>query len=153
MGRPYEFDRLSPPPPKKKIKRVQILFDHWLLVELRGSDVALTSQKLLVVACGLRARLDALLSGALEEAERMKGLGDGNQGGYGRGLDWRKQPKRSPPQHREEVWFDFDSAVFFVLFQVSDGLEVRPFVRSFVCSFFFLVFPYLRISDGGEICT
>lgn len=55
----------------------QILFDHWLLVEMRGRDPALTGQKLLVVACGLRARLGALLSGALEEAEKRKGTGGG----------------------------------------------------------------------------
>ncbi|CAM9983504.1 unnamed protein product, partial [Ectocarpus fasciculatus] len=58
-----------------------ILFDHWLLVEMRGRDPALNGQKLLVVACGLRARLDALLSGALVEAERRKGTGGGGGGG------------------------------------------------------------------------
>ncbi|CBN79814.1 conserved unknown protein [Ectocarpus siliculosus] len=59
-----------------------ILFDHWLLVEMRGRDPALNGQKLLVVACGLRARLGALLSEALVEAERRKGTG----GGGGRGF-------------------------------------------------------------------
>eukprot|EP00903_Cladosiphon_okamuranus_P010703 g10115.t2 len=57
-----------------------ILFDHWLLVEMRGRDPALTGQKLLAVACGLRARLSALLSGALVEAEKRKG-GGGFSGG------------------------------------------------------------------------
>lgn len=52
-----------------------MLFDHWLLVEMRGRDPALTGQKLLVVACGLRARLGALLSGALAEAEKRRGIG------------------------------------------------------------------------------
>ncbi|CAM9781945.1 unnamed protein product [Scytosiphon promiscuus] len=55
-----------------------MLFDHWLLVEMRGRNPALTGQKLLVVACGLRARLEALLSGALVEAERRK-RGGGTQ--------------------------------------------------------------------------
>lgn len=40
---------------------------------MRGRDPALTGQKLLIVACGLRARLGALLSGALVEAEKRKG--------------------------------------------------------------------------------
>lgn len=68
-----------------------MLFDHWLLVEMRGLDPALTGQKLLAVACGLRARLGALLSGALEEAERRKETGrlaravnDGGTGGMSR---------------------------------------------------------------------
>ncbi|CAM9695109.1 unnamed protein product, partial [Ectocarpus sp. 13 AM-2016] len=63
-----------------------ILFDHWLLVEMRGRDPALNGQKLLVVACGLRARLDALLSGALVEAERRKGTGGGGGGFPGGGV-------------------------------------------------------------------
>lgn len=50
----------------------QMLFDHWLLVEMRGKDPALVGQKLLAVTCGLRARLKALLSGALAEAERRR---------------------------------------------------------------------------------
>lgn len=49
-----------------------MLFDHWLLVEMRGKDPALVGQKLLAVACGLRTRLKALLSGALVEAERRR---------------------------------------------------------------------------------
>lgn len=62
-----------------------MLFDHWLLVEMRGRDPALTGQKLLVVACGLRARLGALLSGALVEAEKRKGAGGFSGGGTGTG--------------------------------------------------------------------
>eukprot|EP00752_Nemacystus_decipiens_P010692 g9523.t1 len=62
-----------------------MLFDHWLLVEMRGRDPALTGQKLLVVACGLRARLGALLSGALVEAEKRKGAGGFSGGGMGTG--------------------------------------------------------------------
>ena len=49
-----------------------MLFDHWLLVEIRGKEPALIGQKLLVVACRLRALLEALLSGALAEAERRR---------------------------------------------------------------------------------
>ena len=59
------------------------MFDHWLLVEMRGSDPALTGQKLLVVACGLRARLGALLSGALVEAEKRKMRTGGGGGRFG----------------------------------------------------------------------
>lgn len=51
----------------------QMLFDHWLLVEMRGAESALTGQKLLVLACGLRARLHSLLTGALQDAERRRG--------------------------------------------------------------------------------
>lgn len=54
----------------------QMLFDHWLLVEMRGGDPARTGQKLLVLACGLRARMDTLLSGALREAEHRRGMGN-----------------------------------------------------------------------------
>lgn len=52
---------------------------------MRGRDPALTGQKLLVVACGLRARLGALLSGALVEAEKRKGAGGFSGGGTGSG--------------------------------------------------------------------
>lgn len=56
----------------------QMLFDHWLLVEMRGAESALTGQKLLVLACGLRARLHSLLTGALQDAERRRGRGIGS---------------------------------------------------------------------------
>ncbi len=53
---------------------------------MRGRDPALTGQKLLGVACGLRARLGALLSGALVEAEMRKGSrGGGGGGGFSGG--------------------------------------------------------------------
>lgn len=52
---------------------------------MRGKDPALTGQKLLVVACGLRARLGALLSGALVEAETRKGAGGFSGGETGSG--------------------------------------------------------------------
>lgn len=71
-----------PPTPSCGSPPKQVLFDHWLLVEMRGGDPALTSQKLLVLSCGLRARLNSLLAGALEEAERRRGAGSG--GGFGR---------------------------------------------------------------------
>ena len=64
------------------------MFDHWLLVEMRGSDPALTGQKLLVVACGLRARLGALLSGALVEAEKRKRSSGGRSGEIS--ADWER---------------------------------------------------------------
>lgn len=64
----------------------QVLFDHWLLVEMRGKDPALVGQKLLVVACGLRARLKALLSGALVEAERRRRTSITVSGGSERSL-------------------------------------------------------------------
>lgn len=78
--RPLRRPRILPPRDRR-----QILLDHWLLVEMRGRDPALTGQKLLVVACGLRARLGALLSGALVEAEKRKGAGGGSSGGVGYG--------------------------------------------------------------------
>lgn len=77
------------------------MFDHWLLVEMRGRDPALTGQKLLVVACGLRARLGALLSGALVEAEKRKGAG-GFSGGGGAGThDQHHQPSADQDRDRD----------------------------------------------------
>lgn len=78
-----EVTRQSPAALANTRTRQQILFDHWLLVEMRGRDPALTGQKLLVVACGLRARLGALLSGALVEAEKRKGAGGFSGGDTG----------------------------------------------------------------------
>ncbi|CAM9176369.1 unnamed protein product [Choristocarpus tenellus] len=59
-----------------------LLFDHWLLVRMRGQRPALEGQKLLALACGLRARLGALLMGALQDAEK-EGIGSGQQVGRG----------------------------------------------------------------------
>lgn len=59
---------------------------------MRGRNPALTGQKLLVVACGLRARLGALLSGALEEAEARRGIG-----GFSRGIKQEQEQKQLPP--------------------------------------------------------
>lgn len=89
----------SPPPlpPIHTRHREQILFDHWLLVEMRGRDPALTGQKLLVVACGLRARLGALLSGALAEAEKRKRTGGGGSSGGGGGGAQYDQHQQSWP--------------------------------------------------------
>lgn len=88
-------ETIPPSPPYIRTSRhhEQILFDHWLLVEMRGRDPALTGQKLLVVACGLRARLGALLSGALVEAEKRKGNGGrGLSGGGGVQHDQHRLP-------------------------------------------------------------